>query len=100
MEKPAQPAEATFMEKLSTVIVDKRNLIFLLTVILLVFSAFARSWVEVESDLTYYLPDGSDTKKALAVMEEEFVTYGTAELMVANVTPEQAQTLSEELAAV
>ena len=53
------------MEKLSTVIVDKRNLIFLLTIILLVFSAFSRNWVEVESDLTYYLPSDSETKQAL-----------------------------------
>ena len=31
---------ATFMEKLSTFIVDKRNLIFLITIIGLIFSAF------------------------------------------------------------
>ena len=34
---------ATFMEKVSTFIVDKRNLIFLLTIILLVFSVFSRT---------------------------------------------------------
>lgn len=32
---------ATFMEKLSTFIVDKRNLIFLITIIGLIFSAFS-----------------------------------------------------------
>ena len=81
---------ATFMEKLSTFIVDKRNLIFLITIIGLIFSAFARNWVQVENDLTFYLPDSSQTKQALAVMDEQFVTYGTAEVMVANVTPAQA----------
>ena len=88
---------ATFMEKLSTFIVDKRNLIFLITIIGLIFSAFARNWVQVENDLTFYLPDSSQTKQALAVMDEQFVTYGTAEVMVANVTPAQAQKLADKL---
>ena len=64
----------TFMEKLSTFIVDKRNLIFLITIIGLIFSAFSRNWVQVENDLTFYLPDDSQTKQALAVMDEQFVT--------------------------
>ena len=85
------------MEKLSTVIVDKRNLIFLLTIILLVFSAFSRNWVEVESDLTYYLPSDSETKQALDIMDEQFTTYGTAEVMVANITPEQAAALEPKI---
>jgi len=88
---------ATFMEKLSTFIVDKRNLIFLITIIGLIFSAFSRNWVQVENDLTFYLPDDSQTKQALAVMDEQFVTYGTAEVMVANVTPAQAQKLADKL---
>ena len=88
---------SSFMEKLSTVIVDKRNLIFLLTIILLVFSAFSRNWVEVESDLTYYLPSDSETKQALDIMDEQFTTYGTAEVMVANITPEQAAALEPKI---
>ena len=71
MSNPAtqtQESGSSFLEKVSTFIVDKRNLIFLLVIILLIFSAFSRSWVEVESDLTAYLPDDSQTKKALNVM--------------------------------
>ncbi|MFR7745162.1 MAG: hypothetical protein ACLU3I_19415 [Acutalibacteraceae bacterium] len=45
-----------------------------------------RNCVEVENGLTYYLPDDSETKLALNVMEEQFTTYGTAEVMVANIT--------------
>ena len=67
-------AKNNFMVKLATFIVDKRNLFFLLTVILLIFSGFSRNWVEVENDLTYYLPDSSDTKQALSVMEDQFIT--------------------------
>ena len=93
MSNETKKTGSSFMEKLSTVIVDKRNLIFLLTIILLVFSAFSRNWVEVESDLTYYLPSDSETKQALDIMDEQFTTYGTAEVMVANITPEQAAAL-------
>ena len=53
--------QETFMVKLATFIVDKRNLFFLLAVILLIFSVVARNWVEVERDLTFYLPEDSET---------------------------------------
>lgn len=82
----SQKHENNAMVKLATFIVDKRTLFFLLTIIGLVFSAFSRNCVEVENDLTYYLPDDSETKLALNVMEEQFTTYGTAEVMVANIT--------------
>ena len=97
MSEASKANGATFMEKLSAFIVDKRNLIFLITIIGLIFSAFSRNWVEVENDLTYYLPDDSQTKQALAVMDEQFVTYGTAEVMVANVTQAQAEKLAGQI---
>ena len=53
--------------------------------------------VRVENDLTYYLPDDSETKLALNVMEEQFTTYGAAEVMVANITYEDAEKLHNEL---
>ncbi len=88
----------TFMVKLATFIVDKRNLFFLITIILLVFSAFSRNWVEVENDLTAFLPDTAETKLALNVMEDQFTTYGTAEFMVANITYAEAEELSGTIA--
>ena len=81
------------MMKVAAFIVDKRNLIFLLTIILLIFSAFSRNWVEVESDLTFYLPEDSETKQGLNVMDDQFITYGTAEVMMCNITPSQANAL-------
>ena len=93
-----QKTGASFLEKLSTVIVDKRNLVFLIVIILLVFSAFSRNWVEVESDLTAYLPETSQTKQALNVMDDQFITYGSAEVMVANITMQQAAALKDQIA--
>ena len=94
----AQVKEKTFMVKLAIFIVDKRNLFFLLTVIGLIFSVFSRNWVRVENDLTYYLPEDAETKLALNLMEEQFATYGTAEVMVANLTYSQAEALRDTLA--
>lgn len=90
----------SFMVKLATFIVDKRNLFFLITVILLIFSAFSRNWVEVENDLTFYLPDEAETKQALTIMEEQFTTYGTAEVMVENITYDEAEKLKDNISAI
>lgn len=89
-----------FMTRLATFIVDKRNLFFLLTIILLIFSAFSRNWVEVESELSAYLPEDSLTRQALDVMEEQFTTLGTAQVMVANVSQAQAEELKDQIAGV
>ena len=95
--KNASSGGESFMVKLSTFIVDKRNLFFLITIILVIFSMFSRNWVEVENDLTFYLPEDSETKKALNVMDGEFTTYGTAEVMVANIAYEDAERMLDDL---
>ena len=94
--KPKQ--DRSFMTQLATFIVDKRNLFFLLIVVLLIFSAFSRNWVEVENDLVAFLPDDAETKLALDVMENQFTTYGTAEVMVANISYDEAEQLGDTLA--
>ena len=86
------------MHKIARQIVERRNLIFLIVVILLIFSVISKNWVKVENDLTTYLPDTSGTRQALDVMDEQFTTYGTADVMVANVGPERAQELADQLA--
>ena len=89
----------TPMVRIASFIVDKRNLIFLLVLIAIVFSLFSRRWVQVENDLTAYLPHGSATKEGLDVMEEQFITYGSAKIMVANISYEEAQSLYDSLKA-
>ena len=85
------------MERLAAFIVDKRNLIFLLIGIGIIFSLFSQGWVEVEDDLTAYLPSASATKEGLNVMEEQFITYGAAEIMIANISYEEAEALLGDL---
>lgn len=86
-----------FMIKVATFIVDKRNLIFLIFIISIVFSLVASNWVSVENSMSAYLADTTETSKGLALMEEQFITYGTAKVMVANITYEDAEKLSDKI---
>ena len=58
-------AKPSVMIRVATFIVDKRNLVFLLIGICMVFSLFSRNWVAVENDLTAYLPADSATKAVI-----------------------------------
>ena len=92
-----QESSPNVMTRVATFIVDKRNLIFLLVGIAIAFSVFSRNWVTVENDLTAYLPAGSSTKEGLDVMEQQFITYGSAKIMVANVSYEEAEALFDAI---
>ena len=74
-----QKPKGSGMEKIATFIVDKRNLFFLLYAFALIFSIVATGWVKVENDITTYLPEDTETRQGLTVMNDNFVTYGTAE---------------------
>ena len=87
------------MLRLAAFIVDKRNLIFFMVVLALIFSVFSSGWVQVENDLTAYLPPESETRVGLDRMEEQFTTYGSAEVMAANVTLAEAEDLLERIEA-
>ena len=86
-----------FLYKLSELVVDKRNLVFLVVIIGLIFSVFSSSWVEVENDLSAFLPDGSPSKEGLDVMDEQFVTYGTAEVMISTISISEAWDVKEKI---
>ena len=85
------------MMKLAAFIVDKRNLFFLLLVIGVIFSFFSSKWIQVENDLKAYLPADCETRRGLDIMDEQFITYGTAQIMVENVSMSRAQELYELL---
>lgn len=96
--KEKEKTNESFMFKLASQIVDRRNLIFLLVVIGLVFSLFSRNWVDVENDLTSYLPTHSGTRQGLDVMEDQFITFGTADIMAANILLDDAQKIADHIA--
>lgn len=87
----------SFMEKLSTFIVDKRSGFILVYIILFIFCLFSKSWVNVNNDITAYLPTETETRQGLTLMEDEFLTYGQAKVMVTNITFEHAEMIQSEL---
>lgn len=91
--------EGNFMVKVATFIVDRRNLFFLVFGIAIIFSVVAMNWVEVENDLSAFLPGTTETRQGLDLMEEEFITYGTAKVMVTNINQDEAQELADDIEA-
>ncbi len=86
-----------FIVKVATWIVDKRNLFFLIYAAAIVFSVFSRNWVDVNNELTDYLDESTETKQGLSIMEDSFRTFGTARVMVSNITYDKALELTDTL---
>ena len=97
MDKKEEKNKSSGMEKVASFIVDRRNLFFLIYIFAILFSIFSIGWVQVENDITTYLPDDTETRKGLTVMNDNFVTYGSARVMVSNVSYEKAIDLKEQL---
>ncbi len=93
--KVKEKDDESFMIKVATFIVDRRNLFFLIFGIAIIFSLFSSNWVKVENSLSAYLPDSTETSKGLSRMEDEFITYGSAKIMVTNITYETAGEISD-----
>ena len=95
--KSAKKRHGNLMHRIAETIVDKRFVIFLIVIALMIFSAFSVGWVEVENDLTSFLPDRSDSKAGVDIMMDEFTLYGMAQVMVANISYETANEIYEKL---
>ncbi len=85
------------IEQVAAFIVDKRKAFYLLYIGLAIFCVFSSSWVEVNDDLTSYLPAETETRRGLTVMEDEFVTFGTNRVLVDNISMSQARSLANAL---
>ena len=70
--------KGSFMEKLAQFIVDKRNLFFLLYIAAMIFCIFSMNWKKVETDITLYLNEESETRQGLATMNEHFAMFSSA----------------------
>ena len=90
----------TFMTKLARFVVDKRKAFYLIFIAAFLFCAASVNKVQVNNDITSYLPSETETRRGLTIMDKEFVTLGSANIMVSNITYETAEALSEEIAAV
>ena len=78
-------------------IVNKKNYIIVLFIALIAYCIWGMGQVKIEYDITSYLPSNTDTKQALDIMEEEFVTFGTTKIMLRNISFEDALVLHDEI---
>lgn len=85
------------MTKVARFIVDKRKAFYLVFVAAFLFCAASINKVQVNNDITSYLPAQTETRRGLTIMDEEFVTLGSANVMVSNVTYQTALDLSHKL---
>ena len=89
----------SFLSRIAAFIVDKRNLFFLLYICAFIFCIFSMNWVEVENDVTKYLPEDTETRQGIDAMNANFASIGTAQVMVSNITYETAQELCDRISA-
>ena len=88
------------IEKIAAFIVDRRKGFYLIYILLIIFSLFSTNWVSVNNELTDYLSEETETRQGLSLMENEFVTYATAEIMIDNISYADAEVLCNELKAI
>ncbi len=97
MDKSEGTGVNNAMLKICAFIVDKRNLFFLIYGILCIFAAISRNWVSVENQLSEYLPVTSETWQGLKLMDDQFTTYGSVKVMVANISYGQALLIQDDV---
>ncbi len=87
----------SLMIKLASFIVDKKALIYVIFAAALAFSIQGMSKMHVINNIAEYLPSTTETKRGLDIMDEEFLTYGSAKVMVTNVTYENGENIAERI---
>ena len=92
-----QESKQDIMHQIAAAIVKNRYFILLLFITAAVYCALSVGRVKLNSDLTAFLPAATETRRGLSIMEEEFKTYASENIMVANVTYETADSLAEAI---
>lgn len=91
MSETKQKEGNGFWYSVANFIVNKRKAVEILFIFAMVYSLICMNKVKVNQDITSYLPAESETRVGLSTMDDEVVTYGSAKIMLTNVTYEQAQ---------
>lgn len=87
----------TFVQRLSQVIVDKRAWIQAVFILAAIACAFTSTLVKTNESLEHFLPEHTETRQGLELMDQEFITYDTAQVVVKTISLNQAQTLAERI---
>ncbi len=89
------------MRKFAAVIVNHRKLVFLLALVVAAVCAVLMTKVNINTDMTKYLPDSSSMAQGLAIMEEQFPDTeedNTIRVMFTGMPDEEKEQMAEDLA--
>lgn len=81
---------SNFMMQLAAFVVNKRNAFVVLFIIACIYCLTTLNRAKVNTELTDYLPDTTETRQGLDIMDQEFLTFGSAKILVTNITYEKA----------
>ena len=85
------------LRRVAAFVVDHRLLILLLFAAALAACVFTSKLTVVDNDLYHFLPEETETRRALDAMGSEFYTYATAQVMVEDISLEEAYGLVRQL---
>lgn len=87
----------SFLIRLGDFITDYRYLLLVLFLGLAIFCFVNINNVDINNNIASYLPADTETKKGIDIMEEEFGSFDTINLMVSDISLEDANILLEKL---
>ena len=89
--------KGSIMKTIASAIVKYRFFIMAIFLAAALYCGMSISKVKVNEDITAFLPEDTETRQGLTVMEDEFITYGTANIMISNITYETAEKLAAQI---
>lgn len=87
------------MKKITDFIINKRHFILFLFIVLTVISAIVSTKVKINHDMAEYLPDTSETRIGMDIMEDEFsgTETSTLNLMFENLKDDEKLEIKDDL---
>ena len=85
------------MKKIGEFITKFRYIILVLFLMLFCFCLYNFNNVKVNNDITTYLPDNTETKYAIDLMNKEYGTFTSINLMVENIDSVYSREIYEKL---
>ena len=85
------------MKKISSLIVKKRMMILIISLVLLIPSVFGYISTKINYDLLTYLPKEIDTMKGQDILKEDFGTGAFSMLVSENMKPKEVSALKEKI---
>ncbi len=88
------------MKKITDFMINKRHIILSIFIALTIISGFLATKVEINTDLTVYLPEDSQTRIGTEIMKKEFKdsdSPGSLNLMFKNITEKEKTEILENL---